>query len=100
MDNEFPIVHVHGPGFWHNDAYIVGNRQGLEDMKAAIDQALSKGESQAVEYVCDGEGYDLYIQLIDKPRDCEEWKNAALPYTSQDASEKRKDAVWPWDRKK
>jgi len=100
MNDDFPILHIHGQEFWHQEAYIVANRQGLEELKTAIEQALNEGLSHVAESVSDGEGYDLYIQLIDSSWKSEEWEKAALPYTSQESCEKRKDAIWPWDRKK
>ena len=98
MDNDLPVLHMHGQEFWHQEAYIVANRLGLEKLKTAIEEALADGASQAAEMASDGEGYDLCVQFIDNPWNSEEWEKAALPYTGQDACEKRKDAVWPWDR--
>ena len=98
MKEEIPVLHMHGQLFWHGEAYLVANRNALEDLKVAVDKALRDGTCSQDMCAADGEGYDLRIQLIDRAFDSEEWQCAALPYTEEDARDKRPDAIWPWNR--
>lgn len=89
------VIHVYGPFSWHDDAHIVANREGLEAMRNAIDQALKNGEGNTDAFVNDGEGFTLYVTLHDGELYSPEWDALAVPYTGAFALEKRKDAVRP-----
>lgn len=95
-----PLLHIHAQHSEHNEAYILGNRMGLEALRRAIDVALtnSTGESEADVMVSDGEGYSAVIVLEDARWNSPVWRNAAVPYIAEHASEKREDAIWPWNR--
>lgn len=52
---------------WHDEAYIVGTREGLEMLRIAIDHALANEYGQMETYTCDGEGYTVYVvTMIEK----------------------------------
>lgn len=46
MDSDKKHVY-HGSGWSQHEDALIGNREGLEALRAAIDEALEKGESQA-----------------------------------------------------
>lgn len=89
-------LHIHGPAVWHDDAYIVGNRAGLEALRDAINVALSKGQSGTTStrgFTGDGEGFDLYISLA--AGDPSAWRR---PYSDECAWDCRQDAIDPFTR--
>ena len=48
---------------WHDDAIILGDREGLAALRAAIDAALATGYGTADTFVQDGEGYTLHVAM-------------------------------------
>ena len=90
-----PLLHVYAQPVWHEDAFIVGNRAALEDLRRAINTALSTGSGTASAFVSDGEGYDCNIQVDDTPWEGGTWPKRAVPYTDEPARETHSDAVWP-----
>ena len=97
-EQSFPILHVHPQEFYHYDAYLVANREALTALKAGIEETLSSGNVSLEMSAADGEGYELKIQLIDKPIESDDWKNAALPYSDEGARDERPNIIWPWQR--
>jgi hypothetical protein len=97
-EQNFPILHVYPQNFHHSDAYLVANQETLVTLKAGIEEALYSGNAAVEVSAADGEGYELKIQLIDKPMESEDWKNAALPYSDEAVRDKRPNAIWPWQR--
>jgi hypothetical protein len=65
------ILNIYGQEAWHDDARIVGNREGLEALRAVIADALSQGAatSQSVDpiFASDGEGYEVIVELHNDP---------------------------------
>jgi len=98
------LLHIYAQEQWHGEAYIVGNRDGLIELKKAIIQALNSGKGETGEdvpiYVNDGEGYKVKVTMNNTGWLEPFWVKLAVPYTEKIASEKRKDAVWPWKIKK
>lgn len=92
---KIPIVHLYAQYQWHDDAHILANREGLLALQRAIAEALENGRSTAEAFVCDGEGFD--IRVVMKNNDLSEWREVAVPYISDIASEKNAKAQWPWD---
>jgi len=96
-------LHVYPQETWHDEAYIVGDREALLILRALIDQALRPGPgTEEVElFAGDGEGYAIHVVNLEGD---EGWNKIAVPYTGNIAKEKRETAVWPWqiieDRKK
>jgi hypothetical protein len=84
------IVHIHAQAIFHDDAWIVGNREGLESLRAAIDEALREGKGSIEAFVVDGEGFDISVIQTDR-------EDLAVPYTDEMASEKQEDVKWPWE---
>ena len=95
------LLHIYAQEQWHGEAYIVGNRGGLQELKRAIEQALRNGKGETGRYgtyVCpnDGEGYKVKITMNNTDWLGAFWDKLALSYTEEVASDKREDAVWPW----
>ena len=89
------VIHLWAGASFHEDGYIVGNKEGLESLRRAIDYALVNSDcdvstSNTEVSASDGEGYDLHI-ILTKDTD-----KIALPYTEDFAEEQRDDAVYPW----
>lgn len=94
MEN-IPIVHLYAQYQWHEDAYILANREGLLALQKAIAEALEKGHGSAEAFVGDGEGFS--IRVVVKDEDLSAWREVAVPYFSDAACEKNAKALWPWD---
>jgi hypothetical protein len=88
------VLHIYGQSFWHDEAFIVGNREGLATLRDAITRALESesGAVVATAYVNDGEGFDIGIYRVHD----ENTDRISVPYTDETAAEKRDEAVHPW----
>jgi hypothetical protein len=62
---------------WHDEAGIVGTRDALVLLRAAIDDALTSGMSTFETFAADGEGYDLSVVCVE----AEKLDGVQLPYT-------------------
>lgn len=73
-------LHIYAQPYWHEHAFIVGDRIALEALKVAIEHALANGGGTLTAFTADGEGYSTNVY-------CEEreafWKASALPYTDE-----------------
>lgn len=63
MSNE-PYVHIYAQHWEHSPATIRGNREGLLELKRAIEVALEKGGGKANLFTSDGEGYGVYVERV------------------------------------
>lgn len=91
------ILHIYAQQAPHDEAFIVGNREGLLALRRAIDAALSQknGQSKESAFVSDGEGFDVHVILQEGNLQSPGWIAAAVPYTAEWAAENRESAVWP-----
>ena len=87
-----PIIHLWQPGSFHEEQYIIGNRDGLEQLQKLIQRALEKhdGKTSAEFSVSDGEGYTLIVRCT------ENIDKLAVPYSEPFAKENRETAIYPW----
>ena len=85
------FLHLHAQPYWHSNAYIVGTREELSTLRAAIGAALSGGHGAMSPFAQDGEGYTLHVLCVDGDASVEH----ALPYTDDCALDQRENAVWP-----
>ncbi|MDO8671127.1 MAG: hypothetical protein Q7O66_06810 [Dehalococcoidia bacterium] len=94
--DEPKYLHIYGPDWHHDDAYIMGDRAALEALRAAIDRVLmfAANPGTSVEsdefFVGDGEGFTAYVLLYK-----DDFGHVAEPYTEDYARETREHAVWP-----
>jgi hypothetical protein len=92
---KIPIAQLSAQHDWHDEAYILANREGLLALQKAIVKALKNGQGKEEAFVCDGEGFKICI--IVKNEDLIDWREIAVPYVSDIASEKNVKALRPWD---
>lgn len=102
MEYKIPLLHIYSQEAWHDDAFIVGNTEGLKALRDAINQALKRqsNRSQSVSgpvSVSDGEYYTTVIVKIDTDWQEEEWRELAVPYTWEHAKERNEKAKHPHD---
>ena len=81
--DEPSLLHVYAQAHKHDDLYVVGNRGGLEKLKAVMTN--------------DGEGFDAVVILCDDNWQGEAWTKMREPYTSESSRDDREDAVDPWE---
>jgi hypothetical protein len=71
-----PCVHIFAQAQWHDDAFIIGNREGLMRIRDAIDRALGENVRDAAAVsVSDGEGYTCFVAVEEGMDD------VRVPYT-------------------
>ena len=75
---KFPYMQLYGQELWHSPAFLLANREGLLQLREAIDVALQNGEYRHVTSSSEGDGYDLLIKRIDEEV---EWSRVETPYT-------------------
>jgi len=95
----FPILHLYSPPCYHDEAFVSGNREGLELLKAEIERALNgaKPGTDALYFNSDGEGGYIVVEMFEQS----EAINLALPYSGDLASQSgwnHPDTVFPWKR--
>jgi hypothetical protein len=84
--DEERLLHVYGPGCWHDESFLVGNRAALEDLQRVVAEALETGSGLSLASVSDGEGFALVVILEE---DRERFREAELPYGSELSADKR-----------
>ena len=68
------ILNIYGQAYYHSDAKIIGNREGLLQLKKTIENALMHGkattETEVIRtdestplFASDGEGYEVIIVM-------------------------------------
>lgn len=92
-----PKLHIYGQTYFHEHAFIVGNKEALEALRDAIDDALEVGsrEGETTVATSDGEGYVLKVYRQEE--DDNFWDKAALPYSDKTCFSNPDDAIGPWD---
>ena len=89
-NEEIELCHLHSASFWHDDAYLIGNRAGLEAIHQQLGELLSQPEGEWVRecelYCSDGEGFSLIMVRDDTPwydqTQQRSW-NHQLPYSDE-----------------
>ena len=86
-------LHIYAQAQWHDDVWIVGDKEGLRLLRDAIDKALSEGKAESDHvFTADGEGYRVHVLSLSE----EDMVSLAMPYTDESI---RVDGVWPWNIK-
>lgn len=100
MMESAPYLHIYGQRAWHDDAWIVGNRAALQDLRQALDAALSqfsatddKHRHQADVFAVDGEGYRIKVCLLSGM----DMEKMAAPYSAEEARDGREEVIYPDD---
>jgi len=76
-----PTLHIYAQDIFHAPAYVIGNREGLEQLRDAINIALVDGVASKVAFASDGEGYEIYVG---KTSTNKQWSNVQMPYTDHE----------------
>jgi len=71
------ILAVYAEPAWHDDADVVGDREGLTALRDAIDAALATGYGRADVTMHDGEGYTVHVAM----GTYDEFARLETPYT-------------------
>lgn len=74
-----PKCHIYSQRSWHDRAYIIGNKRGLEKLRDAINLTLEKGNTKNLFWPKDLEGYDVLITCLED----EVFDDLELPYSSE-----------------
>lgn len=91
------IVHVYGQESFHDDVWIVADREGMERLYSSMGEIIngSGGLQQSFETcVNDGEGYSIHVKFDNTIN----MGKYSVPYSADYACEKRKDAIYPWTK--
>ena len=94
FETTFEGLHVHGQAVWHDAAYIVGTRAGIQKLRDALDAALAAEDGTAMAeevFANDGEGYQVNVHVLPYA----EFSPLACPYTDEIARYPV-DSFWPW----
>jgi DNA-binding winged helix-turn-helix (wHTH) protein len=79
------ILHIYGQEAWHDDAKIFGTEEALKQLVKTIKDVLKKKEGHQFEtFVTDGEGYNVYVKLINSEK---EFDKEELPYSDKELTE-------------
>src|SRR3546814_9713108 len=93
MGDKIGWLHLYGQHLWHDEAYIAGDRAGIEMLRDALNEALgaADGVSMAADvFAGDGEGYNVSVHVLPDA----EFQRLAMPYTDEIARES--GGFWPW----
>lgn len=75
-----PVLHIIAQTYYHQPAFIVGNRDGLTALRDALNVALKSSRPvEAIVYPSDGEGYRVHVRCVGNCDDI------PLGYTDRDA---------------
>lgn len=71
MVEKMKILNIYGQAEEHLPAQIIGNSEGLEELRDAINRAIAFGESTTKDepeplFASDGEGYEVIIKRNDE----------------------------------
>lgn len=89
---DYKICNIYGQQMWHNQAIIIGNKKGLEQLRDMIDVALTENQSEDIFYPTDFEGYELKIICLEDEKTLE---HLALPYHDENYYTKTDNEVAP-----
>ena len=87
-------VHIFAQGAWHEEAYIVGEKESLKLLRDTLTRAIDAEDGMSSQELStnDGEGYDVHVVSLSK----EAMNKMGLPYTAEVALDERETATWPW----
>lgn len=77
---KIPYIHIYGQYSNHDDAFIIGNKEGLIALSDALDMVSAEWNNDTIGvdiFTCDGEGYKIIIKRAND----EDMEQLMLPYT-------------------
>lgn len=111
MSDDMKLLHLYAQDHQHGEAWVVGNRLGLEALRDAINLALQQGSAQTPSrdgcvFATDGEGYEVMV-LLDESKwegapigeEKTVWDRLQCPYVGGGPYQRGyyPSALWPWD---
>ncbi|MFU0789835.1 hypothetical protein [Virgibacillus proomii] len=88
------VCNIYAQESWHMESFIIGNKQGLIELKNAIDKALKNKIGEADLFPSDLEGYTTYVALVE---DEEKFANLCMPYTNEPGVDTDENSTHPID---
>ncbi len=88
------FLHIYPQEYWHCDALVVANRDGLLSLQKAVDAALAEGIGKTDASAADGEGYATHVILLDNA-DQGAWQRLRMPYIDEVAIDRRENCIHP-----
>ncbi|SHH21482.1 hypothetical protein [Virgibacillus chiguensis] len=88
------ICNIYAQDSWHMESFIIGNKEGLLELKNAIDEALNNKIGEAELFPSDFEGYTTYVALVE---DEEKFAKLCMPYTNEQGVGKEEYSIHPID---
>lgn len=87
-------LHIYAQAHWHQDAFVIGDREGLELLRDACEIALKREPSNCAfeAMTSDGEGYAVLVARLDNEQT---WEQLMLPYT--DPITDPRSGTPPWE---
>ena len=74
------ILNIYGQESYHMDARIIGNTEGLTELRDTINNALMSGKAKTLQrvplFASDGEGYSVLVECHNDEWGCEAPKDS------------------------
>lgn len=74
------LLHIYAQSTSHEEAWVVGNRDGLTTLRDAIDAALAKGSSSEIVSASDNEEYKILV--VEAETATLDSREVGMPYTN------------------
>lgn len=103
---DMQLLHIYPQAHEHGMAFIVGNTDALESLKAAIEYAIEHGQGEAMDaFTTDGEGFYTVVLRRDEGWDDTGgfWEACVIPYADVNINRTAKERFGPekivdWER--
>jgi hypothetical protein len=80
--NDAKLVQIYAQQCHHGSSYIVGNLQGLKELRDTIDEAIKNGQSETLLCPSDNELYDVHVKMLHSD-EVNKIELIQMPYTEQ-----------------
>lgn len=72
--------------YWNGDVVIIGNNEGLEALKKAVETAIKKGKGSDLVTEVDGNQYFVIVNQLESDMFSEDWQKLPMHYDDDDVS--------------
>lgn len=70
--------------YWQGDVVIIGNNEGLEALKKAVEIAIKKSKGSELVTEADGNQYFVIVNHLESDMFSEDWQKLPLQYDEDD----------------
>lgn len=77
--------------YWNGDVVIIGNNEGLEALKSAIDIAIKKDSGSNLVTETDGNQYFVIVNQLESDMFSEDWQKLPMHYDEDDTKLTREE---------